>query len=198
MKEAPNIEIREFPDAALPQLWAWCEAFRNQVADDYSPKTINEFVDFELAREAARVIKFGVFRDDELGGCIWVEQLSDLVAEAHCIFKKEFFGHKTTIPALKLMAHMIFETGIQKIKMRTFADNYAIKSLLLNAGAHREGVFKNETKRNGELIDIAMFAFFASDLHEDNKKTHSDFDASNRANRRRSRAAKESPAINQG
>lgn len=169
MKEAPNIEIREFPDSALPQLWAWCQAFRHQVADDYSPRTIDEFVEFELARERAKVLKFGIYRDGELGGCIWVEQISDLIAEAHCIFKKDFFGHRTTIPALRLMAEKIFDTGIQKIKMRTFDDNYAIKSLLLAAGAHREGIFRKETTRGGKSVDIVMFAFFDSDLEPEEK-----------------------------
>ena len=164
MKPVPHIEIREFPDSALPQLWAWCEAFRNQVADDYSPKTIDKFVEYELERTRAKVLKFGVYRDGELGGCIWVEQLSDLIAEAHCVFKRDFFGQATTLPALKLMAEMIFETGIKKIKMRTFRDNSAIKSLLLNAGAHQEGILRQETVRNGKLIDILLFAFFDEDL----------------------------------
>lgn len=161
MKPDFRIEVKyPFPDASLPQLWSWCEAFRNRVADDYAPQTIDQFVNLELAREQQGVRKFGVYRDDELGGAIWLAPENDIVVSAHCVFKREFFGRKTTYPALYQMAEMTFEAGFQKISMQVFEDNDAIKCLLQQIGARREGTLKSHTLRQGSPVDVVLFALF--------------------------------------
>lgn len=157
-----QVEVRfPFPDSALPQLWLWCEKFRHLVADDYAPKDMEDFVNYELARSEQGGVKYGVYRADEIGGCIWVEPVNYRVVSAHCVFKKEFFGHQTTLPALTQVADYLFAQGVKKIQMNCFDHNAAIKSLLRKLGTVKEGILRQQTTQNGKPIDILLLALYA-------------------------------------
>ena len=34
-----------FPAHAVPRIWTWIERFRNRVADDFAPQTLEEFAE---------------------------------------------------------------------------------------------------------------------------------------------------------
>jgi RimJ/RimL family protein N-acetyltransferase len=169
-----TVEVRyPFPDSALPQLWDWLNGkdnkTRKMVADDDAPETLDEFIDSELERTEAGARKFAVWRGDELGGCIWAEEVNIKVqnaVQAHCVFKSDFFGHKTTLPALLQMAQLIFEAGYKKIEMPVFNHNNPIKALLKRAGAHSEGVSRAHTTQDGQPVDVALYAFFDTDFQK--------------------------------
>ncbi|HEX8186526.1 MAG TPA: GNAT family protein [Blastocatellia bacterium] len=164
-KPSPQIEaIAPFPDEALPLLWLWMEEFRTSVADDFSAQTPHEFIaeQRELAQTRG-TITYGIYRDLELGGFVQVIITSPVACQAHCVFKREFFGHQTTVPALNEVARQLFDAGIERITMTPLASNNAIKSLIKAIGAVEEGRLRGATRQNGEPVDLLIFGLLKSD-----------------------------------
>lgn len=153
-----------FPDVALPLLWNWIEEARHQVADDFSPQTPDEFIALERQRaESGEVLSFAIYRDHELGGYVRVVPTLPMSVEAHCIFKREFYGYQTTLPALNDVARQLFEAGIERLTLPVFAHNTAIRSLLKRGGAVEEGCLRAYTRQNGQPVDVIIFGLLRSD-----------------------------------
>ena len=154
---SPKIEaIAPFPDAALSLLWQWIEAARSQVADDSSPQTPDEFIALERAR-AEDVCTFAIYRDHELGGYVRVVPLTAWSCEAHCVFKREFYGYQTTLPALDEVARQVFEAGVTRITMLVYQTNTAIRALLKRLGAFEEGRMRECARQNGQPVDMLVY-----------------------------------------
>jgi RimJ/RimL family protein N-acetyltransferase len=162
---------RPFPAYALPRVWGWTQESRRQVADDFSVQTLDEFVSRWEAAERVGRWSWGVWRDGELGGAVTSMQISPVCADAHCVFKRSFWGHATTAQALKLIFDEIFaREETQKITTQAFADNHALLGLVRKLGFQKEGVLKQQTRRAGQMIDVAIigltkggFAQFAAE-----------------------------------
>lgn len=152
-----------FPEYAVPRVWTWMERFRSRVADDFAPKTLEEFVD-DWERRGSET--WAVYRDGELGGLVTVEQVSPVVASSHCLFKKEFWGAETTIPALQQVYGKVFERGITKISSAVFHDNDTIKSLAYKIGAKREGMLRNQTLRGGKPVHMVVVGLLKEDFEK--------------------------------
>lgn len=132
------------------------EPFRHQVNDDFSPKTLDEFVEFSLG-VSAHWRTWGVYRGDELGGLIAVEPLSPVVVAAHLTFKKSFWGSKTTIEATRQALDIGFKDGpIRKVCGMVFADNNAVRGMYKRLGFREEGILKSQTVRDGQPIDVVV------------------------------------------
>lgn len=139
--------------------WTWIQEFRRQVADDYSPRSFQQFFIQELARKG-KGLTYGVERDGELGGVVWVDMHAPHLAEAHCLFKRSFWGRRTVLPALNLVADGVFEAGVHKIIMPVFADNHAIRSVCKSLGGIQEAYYREHILRDGELIDMAVYSLY--------------------------------------
>jgi RimJ/RimL family protein N-acetyltransferase len=167
MKPAVQISVRSpFPLHALPRLWKWAEESRRQVADEFSPKTLDEFVDFweRLAQAGQR--SWGVWRNGDLGGAIWSTRVNPVTADSHCIFKRTFWGQGITAEALRLAYSELFADGAQKITIVCFADNHALLGLVRKLGFEREGLLKKSTLRDGELVDQAVIGLMKERFEE--------------------------------
>ena len=159
------VEIRSpFPHHALPRMWKWLEESRRQVSDAFSPKTLDEFVAYWEHMTRAGQRSWGVWRDGELGGSISSMQLNPVVADAHCIFKRTFWGHGTTAEALRLVFAEIFVGGAQKITTLCFADNHALLGLVRKVGFQREGRLRKNALRDGQLIDQMVIGLTRDDF----------------------------------
>lgn len=145
-----------FPVHALPRLWSWTVSSQRQVNDDFAPKTLEAFVDNWERQELSGMKSWGVLRDGELGGVVTSTRFNPVVADAHCVFRKSFWGHETTAEALRLVFAEIFASGVQKISTICFFDNHALLGLVARLGFEREGTLKKNTLRGGELVDVAM------------------------------------------
>ena len=159
-----NIRVETpFPLYALPRVWAWTQEFRWRVADDFGPQTLEAFVsDWE-----ARVLKrqtWAVYRDDELGGLITCEPESPVVGVVHLLFAKRFWGHATTLPALRLVFTEIFKSGLQKTYSPAFAENSQVMALLRQIGAKKEGVLRKHTRRGGKAVDMMIISVLAEEF----------------------------------
>src|SRR5579872_629050 len=158
-KEASQIPvevIEPFPLHAVPRVWEWVREFRDRVADDFAPSTLAEFVSQWEAQDAAGRRTWAVLRDGELGGVITSNRLSPIVADAHCVFKREFWGRDTTAEALRHVFAAIFAQGVEKITSLAFRDNHALFGLVARLGFEREGTLRQHTRRRGELVDMVI------------------------------------------
>lgn len=157
--------VSPFPVYELPRVWLWVQQFRSRVADDFSPKTLDEFVEVEMAR-MTRQMTWGVYRGGELGGLIAFEPSSPVAGTSHVTFRRSFWGHKTSVPAMREAHREIFGAGYRKIVSFVFADNDAIRSLAKAAGLKVEGVLRNQTLRNGEPVDMVAFGLTREEFED--------------------------------
>lgn len=138
-------------------VWAWVQTFKNRVCDDFAPATCDLFVDHMLA---ASEQTWGVWRDGDLGGMISFRPVTPLLGMVHCLFKRGFWGHSTTLPAMRLVLDEIFAGTTTKITASVFADNAQIRALLRELGTEDEGTLRAHTTRNGQLTDMVLVALF--------------------------------------
>jgi RimJ/RimL family protein N-acetyltransferase len=162
-KVAVTVTIeRPFPTYALPRVWGWTVESRRQVADDFAVKTLDEFVNQWEAAERAGRSSWGVWRDKELGGAVTSARVNPMCVDAHCVFKRSFWGHAVTVEALRLVFEEIFSNGeTQKIMATAFRDNHALLGLVRKLGFQKEGVLRQQTRRNGEMVDVVLIGLTA-------------------------------------
>ena len=156
-KAAVTVTIeRPFPAYALPRVWGWTVESRRQVADDFAVSTLEAFVNEWEAADAAGRSTWGVWRDKELGGVVTSAHINPMCVDAHCVFKRSFWGHDTTVEALRLVFEEIFAEGVVKITATAFHDNHALLGLVRKLGFQKEGVLRQQTRRNGEMVDVVL------------------------------------------
>lgn len=151
-----------FPEYAVPRVFVWISEFRHRVADDFAPNTLEGFVE-QWERDAGRKT-WAVIRDGEIGGVITARALSPLVSEAQCVFAKRFWGHETTLVALRLAFAEVFTGSIgevftgttKKISLVLFRDNHAIIGLIKKLGGTVEGTLVDHTLRGGRPVDLVV------------------------------------------
>lgn len=159
-----------FPDYALPRAWAWIQSFRNRVSDDFSPKTLEEFVEYwEAKRETQQT--WGVWRGEELGGLIsWEPYGAPGIGVGHAMFKREFWGSKTTRRAMEMVCTELFTSGTRKIMGFPFASNHAIIALYKSIGARKEGVLRGQTMQGGKPVDMVALGLMKDDFEKSMKE----------------------------
>jgi RimJ/RimL family protein N-acetyltransferase len=170
--------VKPFPMYELPRVWLWVQQFRSRVADDFSPKTLDEFVEVEMAR-MTRQMTWGVYRGGELGGLIAFEPSSPVVGTAHVTFRRSFWGHKTSVPAMREAYAQVFAEGYRKILSFVFSDNNAIRSLAKELGLKEEGVLREQTLRNGRPVDMVALGLLREEFEHANNDL--EFDTSQHA-----------------
>jgi len=162
----PYVEVRvesPFPDYAVPRVWTWIQSFRHRVADDFAPRTLEEFVQYwERRKQADRT--WGVWRGEDLGGLITIEELNPAVVSSHCLFKRSFWGGETTLEALRQVYSQIFDEGYQKIVSFAFRDNAQLLGLARKLGAEKEGVLRKQTVRDGKPVDMIAIGLLREDF----------------------------------
>lgn len=157
---------------------------RSKVADDFSPKTLPQFIEMMMAREEDPNHKsWGVSVDGELGGLITFDRVSPWLGSAHCIFKAEFQkggrvaskrdgkwrreNRGITVKACRLAVDEMFQSGIGKLSFYPFAGNYAAGALIAVIGGKREGLLEGQTLVDGKPADMWLYgltkgAFYAA------------------------------------
>jgi len=143
-----------FPDFSLPRVWYWLQEFRSRVADDFAPQTMAEFIEQWRSRPEQR--SWAVSRDGELGGLVTFQPENTVTGVTHCLFKKSFWGHETTVPALRLVYGQIFSEGFNKVCSLAFRDNVQILHLARVLGGDKEGVLREHTLRGGKPVDMMI------------------------------------------
>lgn len=156
--------VSPFPEAAVPRIWGWIETFRDRVCDDSAPKTLHGFVEQWIAREATQQ-SWGVSVDGELGGVVTAQPVTGVVTEAHCMFKRSFWGTGIPGEALRKIYGQLFDAGTQKIIMAPFRDNAQMLGLARKLGGKKEAVLRQHAMRGGRLVDQVVVGFTRADFN---------------------------------
>lgn len=155
-----------FPEAALPRLWGWMEAFRDRVADDFAPQTLEEFLD-DWAERSGGWKSWGVWLGEDLGGLVTYEPWpTGGVGVSHALFKKSFWGRAITRAALTLVYEELFANGTRKILGFPFRGNNAIIDLGKSLGAKTEGVLRQQTLKGGQPADLVVLGLLKEDFEK--------------------------------
>jgi len=152
-----------FPEYALPRVWTWIEDFRHRVADDFSLKSLGEFMRHWEERRPFRK-SWGVWRGKELGGLVIYEPWQPGVGTSHALFKRSFWGRNVTRAALEQVYGELFDSGVRKVVSFPFRGNNAIIALGKSLGAVSEGLLKAQTLREGQPIDVVILSLFKEDF----------------------------------
>jgi RimJ/RimL family protein N-acetyltransferase len=189
--------ISPFPAYAWPLVWQWMQTFRDRVCDDFAPKTCAEFV-AQMLRAVNPDDSWGVYRDGELGGLIWVARFSPILGYSHMVFSRAFWGQETTLTAVQEVFHQVFERGAEKIESSSFVDNHQVKALGQKLGGTVEGVRRGRTLRRGELVDMLDYGLTKKDFYAiRNSSGHGDLGADQRRGRHRVRSAQQAEDVDQ-
>jgi hypothetical protein len=130
--------------------------FRSRVADDFSPATLEEYVETQTRRMHPG-LNWGVYRGSDLGGAIWFEPGSPVGGIIHTVFRRDFWGHDTTYPALYAAVDQIFAAGNQKMLAMCFADNHSVRGMAKRFGMAQEGLLRSMTMRGGKPVDMVIY-----------------------------------------
>ncbi|HLG99821.1 MAG TPA: GNAT family protein [Bryobacteraceae bacterium] len=152
-----------FPLYAVPRVWQWMSRFRGRVADDFSPKTLDEFVARWVELDARGRKTWQVIRDGDLGGVIESSRLSPVLADLHCIFKRSFWGHETTVASLRMVCEELFADGVIKIMSTAFRSNHALIGIVKALGGSKEGLLAGQTLQNGKPVDAVILGLRKED-----------------------------------
>lgn len=153
-----------YPEHAVPRIWSWIQGFRWRVADDYGPRTLEEFLAHWRAAEAAGQRSWGVWRAEELGGLVTARPVNPVTVESHCLFKRSFWGAETTREALRQVYSRLFGDGVEKIVGCAFADNTQLLGLVRGLGFRKEGLLRRQTRRRGRAVDMMAIGLLREDF----------------------------------
>ena len=159
------IEFRQpFPAFAWPLAWQWANARRRQLADDFFPRTMAEFVESYSVR-FANARTYGVWKNDNIGGVVIFERASEVVVTAHILLSRRLWG----IPAsdLRRAATLLFDAEPETIRIQAFvpAWNRLAIALAVRIGAKNEGTLRCATLRNDAPADAVVVGLTREDLH---------------------------------
>lgn len=162
-----NIEVTSpFPFEALPRVWRWLEPFRERISNDFSPKTLEEFLASMSAKWAHRKY-WGVYVDGELGGLIEFEKFDGWLGQGHFLLKPEFQRRGISIKAARIAVADVFANeGVGKVMFCHRANNLALGSLLVNIGAKREGTLEGHTLCGGKPTDMWIYGLTKEGFEE--------------------------------
>lgn len=146
------------PASDLPQVWKWLQHFAQETLDEKSPTSLHEFLLKESTDRLNGGKTFAVSCDGKLVGGIWYEAVGDGMAVGHLVFDP---GHTlSTSGKMAAVRQTLKMAGFRKIIWTFFADNRAFRVFLKRMGAEEEGLFRQQVRRNGNLVDQAFMASF--------------------------------------
>ncbi len=155
--------VSPFPEDCFPAFWTWVKEFEEQMVDDFSPQTFQELVAKARQDLAAGGKSYAIMQNAKLVGCVWGEHVGDQVFSGHLVFERDALKSAEKLEATKLTLQQFFSEGARKIRWMALADNRAYRIFLRRLGATLEGELKKETRRQGELCDVVLFASFPAE-----------------------------------
>ena len=154
-----------FPEEYLPLMWGWLDEFREQMVDDYCPKTFEEMVE-KNKRDLAHGAKvYAVIGEAGVPvGVIWGELAGDDVYLGHLVFARYALSAAEKMAATRESLRRLFAAGARKVVWQVLADNRAFLIFLRRIRAHVEGHLRDGTRRGGKLVDVVLMASFPGDF----------------------------------
>jgi len=163
-----GVALREWKIADAPAL---TEAINNKKVMDnlrdglpfpYTEKDAEEFIGFVLNGEKDSRYIFAICCDGKVVGCIGVyrkDNVHRLTGELGYYIAEPYWGRGIASEAVRQMCGYVFKnTDIVRIFAEPYANNAASCRVLEKAGFQFEGTLRWHAIKNGQLLDMKMYA----------------------------------------
>ena len=135
---------------------------RDGIPYPYTEKDAKEFISAMLSAKKDTQYAFAILCDDKVIGSIGVfrkDNVHRLTAELGYYIAEPYWGKGITTEAVKLICDYVFEnTDIVRIFAEPYAFNTASCRVLEKAGFQFEGVLRQNAIKNGQSVDMKMYA----------------------------------------
>lgn len=149
---------------------------RDGIPFPYTEKDAEEFIGATLAAEKDTQYAFAITYDGNVIGSIGVfrkENVHRLTAELGYYIAEPYWGKGITTEAVKLICAYAFEnTDLVRIFAEPYAFNTASCRVLEKAGFQFEGVLRQNAIKNGQLIDMRLYAIIRKGNRIPRGKSH--------------------------
>jgi len=163
-----DVSIRSWRISDAPSLAAALnnkkilDNLRDGIPFPYTEKDAEEYISVMLAAGKDSQYAFAITCDGQVVGSIAVfrkENVHRLTAELGYYIAEPYWGKGVTTEAVRQICAYIFEnTDIVRIFAEPFARNAASCRVLEKAGFQLEGVLRQNAIKNGQQLDMKMYA----------------------------------------
>lgn len=133
----------------------------------YTVKDAEEFITAMLSSDRTKTFAFAVTADDIVVGSIGIfrcDNIHSLTAEMGYYIGEQYWGKGYATSAVKRACNYIFtHTDIIRIFAEPFAYNTASSRVLEKAGFQLEGVLHSNAVKNGNILDMKLYALIKED-----------------------------------
>ena len=133
----------------------------------YTEKDALEYINFILASNAQETFAYAIDVDGTAVGSIGAfrqQNIHSRTAELGYYLAEEYWGRDIMTEAVRQLCEKIFqETDILRIFAEPFAYNIGSRRVLEKAGFQFEGILKNNAVKNGQVLDMALYAYVRQD-----------------------------------
>jgi len=144
---------------------------RDGIPYPYAEKDAVEFIDATLSAEKDSQYAFAICLDDKVIGSIGVfrkDNVHRYTAEMGYFIAEPYWGKGIMTEAVRQMCAYVFEnTDIVRIFAEPYAYNDASCCVLEKAGFRFEGVLRRNAVKNGQPVDMKMYAIVRNSKEPD-------------------------------
>ena len=163
-----NVRIREWkPEDAMFLANALSNKkvlnnLRDGLPYPYTEKDGADYINAMLAADPNSTFAYSIEIDGRVAGSIGAfrqENIHFRTAELGYYLGEEYWGKGAMTQAVRLLCKKLFdETDILRIYAEPFAYNTGSRRVLEKAGFQLEGIMKNQAVKNGQVLDMALYA----------------------------------------
>ena len=128
----------------------------------YTEDDAEDFIRVMLSADKNKTFAFAITLEDKVIGSIGVFRQKNIhfrTAEMGYFIGEKYWGNGYMTEAAKLACNYVFEnTDIIRIYAEPFTYNAASCRVLENAGFVCEGILKSNAYKNGNIVDMKMYA----------------------------------------
>lgn len=141
----------------------------------YTEKDALEYINFINNSNASDTFAYAIDVDGKAVGSIGAFRQGNIhfrTAELGYYLAEEYWGQNIMTEAVKQLCEKLFkETDLLRIFAEPFAYNIGSRRVLEKAGFQFEGILKNNAVKNGQVLDMALYAY----TREDNRLCTEEF-----------------------
>ncbi|HHW66469.1 MAG: [ribosomal protein S5]-alanine N-acetyltransferase [Epulopiscium sp.] len=128
----------------------------------YTEKDAEEFITAMLSVDSSKTFAFAITLDDNVIGSIGIFRCDNIhyrTAEMGYYIGESYWGKGYATSAVKQACKYVFEhSDIIRIFAEPFAHNVGSCRVLEKAGFQYEGTLRSNAVKNGEILDMKMYA----------------------------------------
>ena len=128
----------------------------------YTENDAKDYINAMLAADENNTFAYAVCVDDKAVGSVGAfrqENIHKRTAELGYYLAEKYWGNGIMTDAVRQLCNIIFQrTDIVRIFAEPFALNTGSRRVLEKNGFALEGIMKSNAEKNGEILDMAMYA----------------------------------------